>query len=62
MKKSKNPFASLIVEMTACVGLIMLSYGLWLVEPKIMFIIIGIIFISMAVLLHRGFTKTNRGG
>ncbi len=62
MTRKKNPLAGIIVEMTAGIGLVMLAYGLWLINPKVMFTIIGIIFISMAALLHRGLSKTNHGG
>lgn len=59
MKKYKRHFASFVIEIIGITGVLMLAYGLWLITPKAMFTVIGIIFISMSFLLHKGFNKTN---
>ena len=62
MSNKKKSAGFLLVETTAFIGMIMLSYGLWLIKPEAMFTTIGVIFLAMSFFLHRGFNKTNHGG
>lgn len=43
----------LIIDVVGIGGLVMLGYGLWQVSPIYMFIIIGIILVSFALLASR---------
>jgi hypothetical protein len=39
----------LVVDAVGVIGLVMLSYGCWLISPKVMYIIIGTLLMAFAV-------------
>lgn len=48
MKINKFP-VSLIHDILAIAGMCMLGYGLWLVEPFLMFVVIGTLLLLFAI-------------
>ena len=55
-----NKVKNYIADFLGLLGTVMLAYGLWLLKPLVMFIVIGVLFITSAILLSGGIKRNSK--